>query len=220
MIFYIITMKCAVVKTIAHHPGLDTGVYLRYNTITMENRNAAQLKSDLLALLKKEAFKKGKFILSSGKESNFYLDGRIITMLPEGAYLVGSVILDMIKADKVDAFGGPTLGADPIVGAVAALSYIKGMPLKTFIVRKAAKEHGTGRQVEGPALQAGMRVILVDDVATSGKSLIEAKAVLDGMNVQVERAIVIVDRSEGARENLQRAGIDLQSIFTIADLGV
>ncbi|HOU36272.1 MAG TPA: phosphoribosyltransferase family protein, partial [Candidatus Omnitrophota bacterium] len=94
------------------------------------------------------------------------------------------------------------------------------VPLKTFIVRKAAKGHGTQRQVEGPALSAGMRVVLVDDVATSGKSLIEAKAVLDSMKVRVDRAIVIVDRNEGARENCSRAGITLTPIFTIADLGV
>jgi orotate phosphoribosyltransferase len=186
----------------------------------MDKRSITQLKADLLSLLKKEAFKKGKFILSSGKESNFYLDGRIITMLPEGAYLTGLIILDMIKHDAIDAFGGPTLGADPIVGAVAALSHIQQIPLRTFIVRKAAKEHGTQRQVEGPALTADMKVVLVDDVATSGKSLIEAKAVLDAIHVRVERAIVIVDRNEGAKENLQRVGLKLESIFTIADLGV
>ena len=186
----------------------------------MEKRNVSQLKADLLALLKKEAFKKGKFILSSGKESDFYLDGRIITMLPEGAYLAAMIILDMIKNDKIDAFGGPTLGADPIVGAVAALAHIHGITLRTFIVRKTAKAHGTQRQVEGPALAPDMKVILVDDVATSGKSLVEAKAVLDGMNVRVSKAIVIVDRDEGARDNLRRAGLELQSIFTIADLEV
>lgn len=186
----------------------------------MDRPDTAQLKSELLALLKKEAFKKGTFILSSGKESSFYLDGRNITMLPEGAYLTGSIILDMIQDEKIDAFGGPTLGADPIVGAVAALAHVRKVPIKTFIVRKAAKGHGTQRQVEGPALAAGMRVILVDDVATSGKSLIEAKAVLDDMQVRVERAIVIVDRCEGARENCAAAGIALSPIFTIADLGV
>jgi orotate phosphoribosyltransferase len=186
----------------------------------MEKTNISQLKADLLALLKKEALKKGDFTLSSGKKSGYYLDGRIITMLAEGAFLTGSIILDMIKDDKIDAFGGPTLGADPIVGAVAALSFVNRVPLRTFIVRKAAKGHGTQRQVEGPALEAGMKVILVDDVATSGKSLIEAKAVLDAMNVSVLRAIVIVDRNEGAGENLAAAGIELQSIFTIADLGV
>ena len=176
------------------------------------------MKKDLLELLKKDAFKKGKFILSSGKESNFYLDGRIITMTPEGAYLIGMIVLDMIKADAVDAFGGPTLGADPIVGAVAALSHIQGVPLSTFIVRKKAKEHGTQRQVEGPALKAGQTVVLVDDVATSGKSLIEAKEVLDSMGIKVSKAIVIVDRNEGAKENLAKIGCNLESIFTIQDL--
>jgi orotate phosphoribosyltransferase len=213
-------MKSRIVKTIASYEELDRGRSQGYNSGTMEKRNITQLKTDLLALLKKEAFKKGKFVLSSGKESNFYLDGRIITMLPEGAYLTGLIILDMIKDDAIDAFGGPTLGADPIVGAVAALAYMNQRKLQTFIVRKSAKEHGTQRQVEGPALKAGMKVILVDDVATSGKSLIEAKAVLDAMQVRIERAIVIVDRSEGAQENLRQAGIKLQSIFTIADLGV
>lgn len=186
----------------------------------METSSAAELKRQLLGLLKKEAFKKGKFILSSGKESNFYLDGRIITMTPEGAYLVASIMMDMIKADGADALGGPTLGADPIVGAVAVLSHLNKVPLKTFIVRKAAKEHGTQRQIEGPALKQDDRVVLVDDVATTGKSLVEAKQVLDGMKIKVVKAIVIVDRNEGAKENLDSAGLKLESIFTLSDLGV
>ncbi|MDD5408757.1 MAG: orotate phosphoribosyltransferase, partial [Candidatus Omnitrophica bacterium] len=133
----------------------------------MEKETRAQLKAKLLDLLNKEALKRGKFVLSSGKESNYYLDGRVITLTPEGAYLVANIILDMVKDEVLDAIGGPTLGADPIVGALAALSYVNGQPIKTFIVRKQAKEHGTQRQVEGPALKKGARVILVDDVATS-----------------------------------------------------
>jgi orotate phosphoribosyltransferase len=186
----------------------------------IKNTDINNLKSELLALLQKEAFKKGRFILSSGKESNYYLDGRIITMLPQGAYLTGTIMLEMFKKDKPDAFGGPTMGADPIVGAVAALSHINKIPLKTFIVRKAVKEHGTQRQVEGPALKAGDRVVLVDDVATSGKSLIESKAVLDAMGVVVLKAMVIVDRDEGARDNLKKVNCPLESIFKISDLGV
>jgi len=186
----------------------------------MENNNMAEIKEKLLSLLKKDAFKKGKFILSSGKESNFYLDGRIITMTPEGAFLIASIILEMIKDGSLDGFGGPTIGADPIVGAVACLSYIQGKLIKTFIVRKAAKVHGTQRQVEGPALLAGNRVVLVDDVATTGKSLVEAKQVLDAMGVIVVKAIVVVDRNEGAKENLAKVGLHLESIFSLADLGV
>jgi orotate phosphoribosyltransferase len=186
----------------------------------MTSQNIAQFKEKLLVLLKKEAFKKGKFILSSGKESDFYLDGRIITMTPEGAFLIAAIILEMLKGESIDAFGGPTLGADPIIGAVACLSHIQGQPIKTFIVRKAAKVHGTGRLVEGPALATGKRVILVDDVATTGKSLIEAKQVLDAMGVIADKAIVIVDRNEGAKENLSRAGLELESIFNLTDLWV
>ncbi len=186
----------------------------------METQNTRELKKKLLVLLKLDAFKKGKFILSSGKESNFYLDGRIITMTPEGAYLIAAIILEMIKNDSLDGFGGPTLGADPIVGAIACLSHMQGRPIKTFIVRKSVKAHGTQRLVEGPALSSGNRVVLVDDVATTGKSLVEAKQVLDAMGVIVEKAIVIVDRNEGAQENLAKSGLSLESIFSLADLGV
>ena len=184
----------------------------------MENLN--ELKAKLKALLEKDAFKKGEFILSSGKKSNYYLDGRVITLTPEGAYLVAKIILEIIRDKKIAAVGGPTLGADPIVGAVAALAHLAQAPIKTFIVRKAAKEHGTQRQIEGPQLKAGDRVVLVDDVATTGKALVEAKAALDNIKVEIDCAIVIVDRQEGAAENLANAGLKLESIFTKTDLGV
>lgn len=185
-----------------------------------EPRTAEQLRADLLTMLRRDALKRGEFVLSSGRRSSFYLDGRIITMTPEGAYLAGLVILEMIRGTGIAALGGPTLGADPIVGAVAALSHLRGIPLRTFIVRKAAKAHGTQQQVEGPALRRGDEVVLVDDVATSGKSLLEAKQVMDGLGVSARRAIVIVDRGEGARESLRSAGCALESVFGLADLGV
>jgi orotate phosphoribosyltransferase len=143
----------------------------------------------------------------------------MITLTPEGAYLVASIILRMIEGQDIDAIGGPTLGADPIVGAVAALSYLNNVPLKTFIVRKAAKEHGMSRQVEGPRIEAGSKVIIIDDVATTGKALLEAKVALDKMGVRVVKALVIVDRRQGAQENLQKSGLALESIFTIKDFG-
>lgn len=186
----------------------------------MEDLNLKQLKEKLFVLLNQEALKRGKFVLSSGQESNYYLDGRIITLTPEGAYLVASIILDMIKDEHLDAIGGPTLGADPIAGALAALSHINKQPIKTFIVRKQAKEHGTQRQVEGPELKKGNRVILIDDVATSGKAILEAKTALDKIGVIAEKAIVIVDRNQGAAENLAKAGLKLESIFKIADFGL
>jgi orotate phosphoribosyltransferase len=186
----------------------------------VENEKLKELKAKLLTLLEKEALKKGKFILSSGKVSNYYLDGRVITLTPEGAYLTASIILELIKDKNIDAIGGPTLGADPIVGAVAALSHINNVAVKTFIVRKQVKDHGTQRQVEGPDLKPGSRVILVDDVATTGKALIEAKEAMDKMGIRVEMALVIVDREEGARENLSKVGLKLESILTRRDLGL
>lgn len=182
----------------------------------VENR----LRAKLSALLKKEALKKGRFVLSSGKVSSYYLDGRVITLTPEGAYLVASIILNFLKGRKIAALGGPTLGADPIVGAVAALSHLRKAKLKTFIVRKSAKGHGTQRRIEGPALKKGERVVLVDDVATTGKALVEAKEALDQVGAVIDSAIVIVDRGEGAKENLSAVGIRLDSIFKIEDLGV
>ena len=186
----------------------------------MGEENLEGLKKKLLVLLEKEALKKGEFVLSSGKKSSYYLDGRVITLTPEGAFLVASIILELIKGRGVDAVGGPTLGADPIVGAVATLSHIKQIPLKTFIVRKSAKAHGAGRQIEGPALAKNSKVILVDDVATTGGSLVEAKQALEKEGIEVKSAIVIVDREEGAAENLAQAGLKLESLFTVKDFGL
>lgn len=186
----------------------------------MQKLSEQELKAKLLALLSKEALKRGEFILSSGKSSNYYLDGRVITLTPEGAYLVAEIILEMIAGKGIDAIGGPTLGADPIVGALACLAHLEGIAIKTFIVRPAAKVHGTQRQIEGPALKKGSRVILVDDVATTGKALIEAKEALDKAGIKAERAIVIVDRLEGAGQNLVQAGLKLESIFDIKDFGL
>ncbi|MDD5120609.1 MAG: orotate phosphoribosyltransferase [Candidatus Omnitrophica bacterium] len=186
----------------------------------MENQNLEELKGKLFDLLNKEALKRGKFVLSSGQESNYYLDGRIITLTPEGAFLVSNIILEMIKDNPPDAIGGPTLGADPIAGALAALSYINKHPIKTFIVRKQAKEHGMQQQVEGPLLSGGNRVVLIDDVATSGKAILEAKLVLDKIGVIIDKVIVIVDRKQGAGQNLAKAGLKLESIFSITDFGL
>ena len=179
-----------------------------------------QLKKRLLLLLEKHAFKRGSFILSSGKRSNYYLDGRIITLTPEGAYLVASIILEKLKGKKIDAIGGPTLGADPIVGAIACLSHLNGRPIKTFIVRKEPKGHGGGRQIEGPQLKKKSKVVIIDDVATTGKALIKAKEALERIGIYADRTIVIVDRCEGAKENLAKAGLKLESIFTIKDFGL
>ena len=186
----------------------------------MNKKKTGKLKSRLCELLQVEALKRGHFLLSCGKVSNYYLDGRVITLNPEGAYLVASIILDLVEGEKIAAIGGPTLGADPIVGAIAALSHLRKRPIKTFIVRKSIKGHGMKRQIEGPGLKKKARVILVDDVATTGQALIEAKAALDSAGILADKAIVIVDRCEGAKANLRKAGLKLESIFTTKDFGL
>lgn len=174
----------------------------------------------LFELLKKKALFRKKIILSSGKKSNYYFDGRLISLNPEGAYLIADIILELIKHKKLDAVGGPTLGADPIVGAIALLSYIRKNPINTFIVRKTPKQHGRMRQIEGPALKKNSKVILVDDVATTGSALIEAKEVLSKEDIKVKEAIVVIDREEGAKQNLAKRGLRLISIFKRKDFGL
>lgn len=178
------------------------------------------LRARLLRLLKKNAFRKGAVTLSSGKASSFYIDGRSVSLTAEGAYLAASLILALLKKQKLEAIGGPTLGADPIAGAVAAISYLKNRPLKTFIIRKSPKAHGARRQIEGPHLKPGSRLILVDDVATSGESFLESLDILRSEGFEVDTAICIVDRREGAQEALARKNCRLIALFTPEDFGI
>ena len=184
----------------------------------MKANKAKQYRSQLLSLLKKEAVKKGRVVLSSGKVSSYYLDGRLITLSSKGVYLVANLILDQIKDRNIVAVGGPTLGADPIVGAVLALATKKGRGLAGFIVRKNIKKYGMQHLIEGPTMRRGSRVILVDDVVTTGKSLIAAKRALHKKGIVVDCVIVIVDRDEGAEENLAKENCHLISIFKKSDI--
>lgn len=174
-----------------------------------------QERTELFNVLKEKAFFRGKFILSSGKESSFYLDARLVSLSPIGAYLTGKIILDMVKDDVLDAIGGPTLGADPMVGAIASLSYQAKKPINTFIIRKQPKAHGKQQQVEGPELKEGARVVIIDDVATTGKAFVESIEVLQRMNVTIVKAICMIDRNEGAQQALAKYNVPLVPIFTI-----
>jgi orotate phosphoribosyltransferase len=161
------------------------------------------LKDELKRLLKETgAVKTGEFTLSSGKKSNFYIDCRKVTLHPQGAKLIGKIILEKIKGLKVDAVGGMTLGADPITGAVITLSDIPG-----FIVRKKEKEHGTKQKIEGH-LKAGWNVVIVEDVATTGGSALQAIEAVEAAGAKVIKVISVVDREEGAREALAKYDFD------------
>ena len=173
-----------------------------------------QDKQKFFELLKKNAFFREKIILSSGKESDYYLDARRVTLTAAGAYYCARLMTEMVKNDKYDAIGGPTLGADPLIGAIGVLLYQAGKAVNTFIIRKAPKAHGKQQQIEGPLLPEGGRVILIDDVATTGKAFLESIEVLKKINVKATKALCIVDRQEGAKEALAQHGCELESLYT------
>lgn len=169
------------------------------------------MKEALLKLLKeKGAVKVGDFTLSSGKKSDFYVDCRKVTLDPQGARLIARIILEKIAGLKVDAIGGLTLGADPITSSVVALSDLPG-----FIVRKQAKEHGTKQRIEGN-LQPGWQVVIVEDVATTGASALEAVRAVEAAGAKVVKVISVVDREEGARQALKN--YDFDPIFKKSEL--
>src|SRR5438309_1515813 len=153
----------------------------------------------LIALLKRDALRTGAFTLASGRTSHYYVDGRKVTLSAMGAALIGAAMLDQIAAlPEVAAVGGLTMGADPIVGATLAVAGARGRTaLRGFLVRKEAKEHGTGQLVEGP-LAPGATVVIVDDVATTGGSSLQAVAAVEAMGCTVACGIVALDRLEGA----------------------
>ncbi len=183
----------------------------------MEHSGGHPLKKRLLEILLANAFLKEKVKLSSGKESNFYIDARRVTLSPEGANLCAKIILDILKNEKVDAIGGPTMGADPLVGAIAAINLEQGRPINTFIVRKAPKPYGKQQQIEGPLLKNDAKVVLIDDVATTGQSFLQSMDVLKQLGIEVRKAVCVVDRGEGAKEALAKHNCELISIFNSSD---
>jgi len=173
---------------------------------------------DLLKeLVRERSFKFGSFILSSGKESTYYFDGKQVTLYPQGAYLVARAILEKVKDIQIQAVGGPTLGADPMVGSLALVLYLEGMDLKLFIVRETVKKHGTKRVIEGPQLTAGDRVVILDDVITSGGSIIKAIETVREVGCKVVKVVTLIDRREGGTEKIEKMGIEVDPIFNIKD---
>lgn len=175
----------------------------------------------LIALLKRDALRTGTFTLASGRTSHYYVDGRTVTLSAEGAAVVGAGMLDAIAdLPEVAAVGGLTMGSDPIVGAALAAAGAGARPeLRGFLVRKEAKAHGTGKRVEGP-VAPGSTVVIVDDVATTGGSSLQAVDAVEAMGCRVARVVVVLDRLEGAAAAFAARGLDFRSLVTIRDLGV
>ena len=173
----------------------------------------------LRGLLLEKAYEKKTVTLASGKVSDFYVDCRQVTLHGEGARLVGRVIFERIKDGGVQAVGGPTLGADPMVTAVSMTAALCGLDVPAFIIRKAEKGHGMQNRIEGAGnLKPGMKVAIIEDVVTTASSTFTAIDAALGAGLEVAHVICLVDREEGGRENLAARGFELDAVFTKTSL--
>ena len=182
-------------------------------------------KEQLRALLQEKSIYRGEFTLASGAKSDFYVDARLTTLDPRGACLIGEVGWELVKetssrlGKRVNAIGGLTMGADPVALSIgiAAQRQESSSPLQVFTVRKAAKEHGRQKRIEGN-FSSGDSVVIVDDVITTGGSTIQAIDAIEEAGGQIAFVIVLVDREEGGRANIEKRGYKVVPIFTRADL--
>lgn len=183
-------------------------------------------KNKLKELLLSLAVKKGEFILASGKKSNYYIDMREVTLHPEGAYLIGKVLYERIKdlresGEDIKSVGGITLGGDPIVTAVAVVSYLEGDNIFPFIIRKEPKSHGTGQWIEGRGkLKEGMKCLILEDVVTTGKTSIKGIRIAKEHGLDVRGVIALVDREEGGKEAIEKEGVFFEALYSLSELGI
>lgn len=173
----------------------------------------------LIALFRERALKFGDFTLASGQKSNYYLDGKQITLHSHGLRLVSEGLLELLDDVEFEAIGGMSIGADPIIGGVLTVAAEQGRSLDGFLVRKQAKKHGTNRYVEGPA-RPGAKVVVVDDVVTTGGSSLEAVDRIEEFGCQVMCVVGVCDRLQGGAANFAKRNLPFRCLLTIDDLGV
>ena len=173
----------------------------------------------LLALaLERGAIKYGDFTLTSGKKSSYYFDGRLLSLDPEGAHLISQALLPLLNKAGAKAIGGTTLGADPMVAAVALASHLQGGSMPAFIVRKESKSHGMKQNIEGP-LEPGSKVAIVDDVCTTGGSLFHAIEAAEEAGCTVVKVVSLLDRNEGGSEEMRKRGYDFSALLAATPEG-
>jgi len=174
-------------------------------------------RDELKEILKRRSILKGDFTLVSGRKSSYYINGKMTTLSARGLYLASKLLLERFEGLEYDAFAGPTIGADPIIGALLSLVAQRGLEKEGLLIRKEAKDHGTKNLVEGN-LKEGMRVILLEDVATTGGSLLKAALAIEAGGGAIAGIYTIVDRDEGAGANLADAGYRFSSLFMVQEL--
>jgi len=175
------------------------------------------LRQLLLDLFCELAYKEGDFVLSSGQRSSYYINGKQVTLHPQGALAIGRLLLSLLPSDT-KAVAGLTLGADPIVSAVSVISALENRPIPALIVRKESKGHGTMAYIEGPTLPEGAQVVVLEDVVTTGQSAMKAVERLRNAGYKVEQVIALVDRQQGGAEFYQSVGLKFQAVFSISDI--
>jgi orotate phosphoribosyltransferase len=185
----------------------------RTATATMDQALRDQLRQMLL----NRSMRFGEFVLSSGATSNYYIDVRKTSLHPEGLRLISQLFHELIEHEEATAIGGLTLGADPLVAGLMLYSAEKGRPLEGFLVRRTTKDHGLRGQVEGN-LAGHKRVIILDDVITSGDSALVAAEAAESYKADVARILAVVDREQGASQIFQQRGYPFSSLFSIGEL--
>lgn len=176
--------------------------------------DAAAMRGRLASLLLEKSYRAGEVVLTSGRKSDYYFDCKQTALHPEGAWLIGNLLFDLLPEDVVGV-GGMTLGADPLVTAVSLVSHLRGRPMPAFIVRKAAKGHGTNQFLEGLSnFQPGARVALLEDVVTTAGTLLTVIDRVEAAGLVVGAVLTVLDRREGGTERLAERGFPLLSIFT------
>jgi orotate phosphoribosyltransferase len=178
------------------------------------------MKQELIRILCEKSFKyspEPSFKLVSGKTSHFYVNCKPTTMSPRGMFLVGHLVFDAVKDLKPDGVGGLTFGADPMAMATAFVSELKATPMNAFSIRKTQKDHGIVRWIEGD-MTSGQRVVIIDDVVTTGGSTIQAIERARSEGLEVVKAVILVDRQEGGLENVREHVPDVTAIVTRDDL--
>ena len=179
----------------------------------------AAARARLLEIVKNTAIVHGRVTLSSGKEADYYVDLRRITLDGEASPLVGQVMLDLVRDLDFDAVGGLTLGADPVATAMLHATAAKGERLDAFVVRKAGKAHGLQQRIEGPSV-AGRRVLIVEDTSTTGSSPLEAAEAAREAGAEVVAVATIADRATGAAEKFAEAGLEYRHVYGLEELGL
>ncbi|OBQ31734.1 MAG: orotate phosphoribosyltransferase, partial [Anabaena sp. MDT14b] len=197
---------------------------MSYSTQTSSNTDIWAVTTDLTTLRQKLldlfcqlAYQEGDFVLSSGQRSSYYINGKQVTLHPQGALAMARLLLPMLPEDT-QAVAGLTLGADPIVSAVSVVSVYENRLIPALIIRKEAKGHGTMAYIEGPSLPQGAKVVVLEDVVTTGQSALKAVERLQAAGYTVDRVISLIDRLQGGGALYESAGLQFEALFTIQDL--